>query len=173
MEKRETDSHDFIRPQREHADMVVQFYTPQGASAEGANGHLNVRLILRPAIPHPDMTYLAEKQLAVEVFAPLPDAASRHDLPGGEAEPRHGHPSLWRHLPGTDPIDVDQFGVYQDRGMKRQSDPLALTQLLLTYHLLRECGENNERLFASPVAGLSRVSRAGAAPVPEPVGQLR
>jgi hypothetical protein len=90
---------------------------------------------------------------------------------------------MWRHLPGVDPIGADQFGVYQDRGVKRQSDPLALTQLLLTYHLLRECGPNTQRLFAPPVAALSRVSRAGAPsasmvtgallPTPETIAQLR
>ena len=70
--------------------------------------------------------------------------------------------TIWRHLPGVEPIGADQFGVYQDRGVKRRSDPLALTQLLMTYHLLRECGPDAERLFAPPVAALSRITRAEA-----------
>lgn len=179
LEKRETDSRDFIRPQREHADIVVQFYPPKGVSAEGANGHLNVRLILRPTIPHPDMTYLAEKQsqdtgirLLLGRDTGRPVDILEIDGSVTREQTAYLEETIWRHLPGTDPIGGDQFGVYQDRGVKRQSDPLALTQLLLTYHLLRECGENKERLFASPVAALSRV-RAGAAPVPEAVGQLR
>jgi phosphoribulokinase len=180
LEKRETDSRDFILPQREHADIVVQFYPPQGVSAEGANGHLNVRLILRPTIPHPDMTYLCEKQSQDTGIRLLlgRDTGRPVDILeiDGSVTPEQTaylEETIWRHLPGVEPIGADLFGVYQDRGVRRQSDPLALTQLLLTYHLLRECGENTERLFAPPVAALSRVSRAGAAPVPEPVGQLR
>jgi phosphoribulokinase len=190
LEKRETDSRDFISPQREHADIVVQFYPPRGVSAEGANGHLNVRLILRPTIPHPDMTYLCENQSQDTGIRLLlgRDTGRPVDILeiDGSVTPQQTaylEETIWRHLPGVDPIGADQFGVYQDRGMKRQSDPLALTQLLLTYHLLRECGENTQRLFAPPVAALSRVSRAGEpsasivsgppAPAPETVGQLR
>jgi len=190
LEKRETDSRDFIRPQREHADLVVQFYPPRGVSAEGANGHLNVRLILRPTIPHPDMTYLCENQSQDTGIRLLlgRDTGRPVDILeiDGSVTPEQTaylEETIWRHLPGVEPIGSDQFGVYQDRGVKRQSDPLALTQLLLTYHLLRECGENTQRLFAPPVAALSRVSRAGSpsaslvngtlAPTPETVGQLR
>jgi len=190
LEKREADSREFIRVQREHADIVVQFYPPDGVSAEEANGHLNVRLILRPTIPHPDMSYLSEKQSQDAGIRLLlgRDTGRPVDILeiDGSVTPEHTaylEETIWRHLPGVDPIGADQFGVYQDRGAKRQSDPLALTQLLLTYHLLRECGANTQRLFAPPVAALSRVSRAGApsastatealVPVPEPVGQRR
>ena len=74
--------------------------------------------------------------------------------------------TIWRHLPGIDPIPSNQFGAYQDRGETRHSDPLALTQLLLTYHLLREHGTGVHRLFAPPVAALDRVltSRSAAGP---------
>jgi len=65
--------------------------------------------------------------------------------------------TIWRHLPGVQPIPADQFGTYQDRGKTRHSDPLALTQLLLTFHLLREYGTGAERLFSPPLAALSRV----------------
>ncbi|MBZ5617266.1 MAG: phosphoribulokinase [Acidobacteriia bacterium] len=190
LEKREADSREFIRTQRERADIVVQFYPPYGVSAEGANGHLNVRLILRPTIPHPDMSYLSEKQSQDTGIRLLlgRDTGRPVDILeiDGSVTPEQAaylEETIWRHLPGVDPIGADQFGVYQDRGVKRQSDPLALTQLLLTYHLLRECGENTQRLFAPPVAALSRVSKAGVpsastvtgalAPAPETIGQLR
>ena len=190
LEKREADSREFIRTQREYADIVVQFYPPDGVSAEGSNGHLNVRLILRPTIPHPDMTYLCEKQSQDTGIRLLlgRDTGRPVDILeiDGSVTPEQAaylEETIWRHLPGVDPIGADQFGVYQDRGVKRQSDPLALTQLLLTYHLLREFGGNTQRLFAPPVAALSRVSRAearsasfeteGLDPAPETIGQLR
>ena len=58
LERREPDSRDFIRPQREYADIVVTFYPPAGCSPEEAGPNLNVRLVLRPTIPHPDLSYL-------------------------------------------------------------------------------------------------------------------
>ena len=54
LERRERDSARFIRPQRAWADVVVRFYTDAGVAPGEANGHLNVRLVLRPTIPHPD-----------------------------------------------------------------------------------------------------------------------
>jgi phosphoribulokinase len=44
-----------------------------------------------------------------------------------------------RHTPpDLRPLRADEFGDYSDRAEMRHSDPLALTQLLLTYHLLRQ-----------------------------------
>lgn len=57
LQKREPDSEQFIRPQRQWADVVVSFYPPNDSSEE-TNGHLNVRLLLRPNIPHPDFTQI-------------------------------------------------------------------------------------------------------------------
>jgi phosphoribulokinase len=167
LEKREADSRDFIRPQRQHADIVVQFYPPHGVSPEEANGHLNVRLILRPTIPHPDMSYLSEAQnqsggirLLLGRDTGRPVDILEIDGSVTEEQTDYLEETIWRHLPGVERIGADQFGVYQDRGMARHSDPLALTQLLLTYHLLRESGANSRRLFAAPVAALSRLHKA-------------
>jgi phosphoribulokinase len=55
LEKREPDSENFIRPQRQWSDIVVSFY-PANTPNEENNGHLNVRLVLRPTIPHPDFS---------------------------------------------------------------------------------------------------------------------
>lgn len=167
LEKREADSRDFIRPQRQHADIVVQFYPPEGVSAEQANGHLNVRLILRPTIPHPDMSYLSEAQhqsgglrllLGRDTGRPVDILEIDGTVTSEQAA--YLEETIWRHLPGVNPISADQFGAYQDRGVMRHSDPLALTQLLLTFHLLREYGANAPKLFAAPVAALSRLHRA-------------
>jgi len=172
LKKREPDSRDFIRPQRRHADIVVQFYPPEGKSAEEANGHLNVRLTLRPTIPHPDMTYLCSGKANTGIRLILGrDSARPVDILeiDGSVTPEQSadlEETIWRHLPGVDPIPANQFGAYQDRGETRHSDPLALTQLLLTYHLLREHGTGEPRLFAPPVAALDRVltSRSAAGP---------
>ncbi len=63
LERREPDSRDFIRPQREYADIVVCFYPDAERQAAGGGGpNLNVRLVLRPTIPHPDLSYLVSEQ---------------------------------------------------------------------------------------------------------------
>ncbi|MGO9271794.1 MAG: phosphoribulokinase [Terriglobia bacterium] len=164
LEKREPDSRDFIRPQREYADIVVQFYPPCGVPAADTNGHLNVRLILRPTIPHPDMSYLCAKEsedagirllLGRDTGRPVDILEIDGSVTPGQSA--YLEETIWRHLPGVQPIPADQFGTYQDRGEARHSDPLALTQLLLTYHLLREYGTGVQRLFSPPVAALRRV----------------
>jgi len=181
LEKREPDSRDFIRPQRQYADIVVQFYPPTGVPAAEANGHLNVRLILRPTIPHPDMSYLCDKEsedAAIRLMLGR-DTGRPVDILeiDGSVTPEHSaylEETIWKHLPGVQPIPADQFGTYQDRGEMRHSDPLALTQLLLTFHLLREYGTGAQRLFSPPVAALSRVQISQASSgLNRPVEALR
>ena len=150
LQKREPDSDDFIRPQREWADVVVSFYLPSEISAE-SNGHLNVRLVLRPTIPHPEITKILNpssasttpairleldrdmgkpadvlevdghatneqvKELEKIICSDIPDLANICSL---DANPELGK------LTGT-------------TGETIQSYPLALTQLLITYHMLK------------------------------------
>ena len=66
--------------------------------------------------------------------------------------------TLWKHLPDLRPLRADQFGDYNDYNYGdevRHSDPLALTQLLITYHLLRAYSADAPMPFARPVAALS------------------
>ncbi|MGH9844833.1 MAG: phosphoribulokinase [Blastocatellia bacterium] len=162
--KREPDSRDFIRPQREFADIVVEFHPPDGVSPEKANGHLKARLILRPTIHHPDLSYLFEKadsSSGIRIRLGR-DSGKPVDILeiDGNVTPDHTAKlmeTIWQHLPGEHPLPADQFGEYQDQGVIKHSDPLAITQLLLTYHLLREYGGSGQQIFASPVAALSRL----------------
>ncbi len=167
--RREPDSRDFIRPQRQYADIVVQFYPPCGVPAAQAGDKLNARLVLRPTIPHPDLTYLCDEhaQHAGIRLTLGRDAGKPVDILEIEGNVTPGHAvylekTIWQHLPGIDAICATQFGLYEDRGETKHSDPLALTQLLLTYHLLRECRTVAEPLFAPPISAFSRPSAGGA-----------
>lgn len=165
LEKREVDSCDFIRPQREFADVVVQFYPALDVKAEQANGHLNVQLVLRPTIPHPDLSYLfdnADSWAAGIRMELRRDTGRPADILqiDGSVTPDHAarlEETIWQHLPNLRPLGSDQFGAYQDRAEMRHSDPLALTQLLLTYHLLREYSGGAQMVYAPPTAALSRI----------------
>ncbi len=183
LERREPDSRDFIRPQRDFADLVVRFYPPAGLSPEAAGPHLNVRLVLRPTIPHPDLSYLdpsvnvllnghahhasgVRLQLTREDGRPVDyleidgDVAAQH---AAELED-----AMWQHLPDLRPVRDDQFGRYQDGRQVRHSSPLALTQLLIAYHLLRKYSDLSQLPFARPVSALSRLGAAER--LPEPIG---
>ncbi len=150
LQKREADSEQFIRPQRQWADLVVSFYPPPTESEE-TTAHLNVKLVLRPTISHPDLSRILDldnrnvrsairltldrdmgkpvdvleidshatidgvKALARMICADLPELHSVCDL---EIDPTLGQ------ITGT-------------TGEILQSYPLALSQLLITYHMLK------------------------------------
>lgn len=150
MQKREPDSEAFIRPQRQWADMVVSFYPPSETSTE-SDGHLNVRLVLRPNIPHPDFTQIVSPSIA------NPTPAIRLGLDRDMSKPVDvlevdGHATAERvrevekimcsdmpHLGNICSLEGNsELGrIAGKTGEALQSYPLALTQLLITYHMLK------------------------------------
>lgn len=166
LEHREQDARNFIRPQRQCADVVVRFYPPRGVELEQAGAHLNVQLTLRPTIPHPDLSYLWQQPASVNSGVRL---HQQHDdlHPAdileidGNVSPDHAamlEEAIWRHLPDIRPLRSTQFGYYYDDREVRQSDPLALTQLLLTYHLLRQYNNGYALPFARTVLELRQLA---------------
>jgi phosphoribulokinase len=144
--------------------MVVRFSPPCGVPATRANGRLDVRLILRPTIPHPDLTgpsgnpdENAGIRLALGRDTGKPVDILDIDGSVTPEQTAHLEETIWQQLAGAQPIPADQFGAYQYGGEMRHSDPLALTQLLLTFHLLREYSTGTGRLFAPAVAAMSRL----------------
>ena len=183
MDRREADSREFIRPQREFADIVVQFSPDPGVPPEEADACLNVRLVLRPTIPHPDLSYLIDntRGAAGGVRMQLGRDGGRPvdflDVDGRVTREQSTklEEAIWQHLPDLRPLRADQFGDYNDRNEVRHSDPLAITQLLLTYHLLRVHSGDKPMTFASPVAALSRLESKTLKPEPHmaPVGSVK
>jgi phosphoribulokinase len=165
MKKREADTRDFIRPQREYADIVVRFHPDPEVAPENAGPNLNVHLVLRPTIPHPDLSYLTDtsQQPADGIRLELGrDDGRPVDFLNIDGNVSSGHAqqledAIWQHLPNLRPIREDQFGDYLDRTETRHSHPLALTQLLIAYHLLRKYKDLSKLPYAPPVAALSRI----------------
>jgi len=162
LEKREPDSAAFIRPQRDFADIVVRFQPPPGVSPSAPDARYDVRMVLRPTIEHPDLSYLVDGPrpagdgirlelgrdngrpadfLTIESAVTAEQASALEDC-------------VWEHLPGLRPLTGDQFGEYLDRQQVRHSDHLALTQLLLAYHLLRGFNRPDALTLAPTVAAL-------------------
>ncbi|ADI62760.1 phosphoribulokinase [Trichormus azollae] len=150
LEKREPDSQQFIRPQRQWSDIVVSFYPPNENEDE-SNGHLNVRLVLRPTIPHPDFTEI------IEAGNGDLESAVRLGLVRDMGKPVDvlevdGHATLEQvnkieHIMCSDmpylksicdrEINPELGKIAGTTGETLQSYPLALTQLIITYHMLK------------------------------------
>jgi phosphoribulokinase len=148
--KREPDSENFIRPQRQWADIIVTFYPPE-ENGGGDDLLLNARLVLRPTIPHPDLTHILDSN-----GSPL-GSGIRLDLGRDMGKPvdvleidGHATSEQVKRLERVLCNEVPHLGEFcslegnQDigrlvgtTGETLQSYPLALTQLLVTYHILK------------------------------------
>lgn len=168
MKKREADTLKYIRPQREHADIVVRFHPDEGIEPENAGPNLNAQLVLRPTIPHPDLSYLIDgtPHTPTDIRLQLGRDSGRPvdflEIAGSVSSENalQLEDAIWQHLPDLRSVREDQFGDYQDRTEVRHSHPLALTQLLITYHLLRKYANLKQIPMAPPVAALSRLQTA-------------
>ncbi len=149
LEKREPDSEQFIRPQRQWADLIVSFYPPTNSPDEG-NSHLNARLVLRPTVPHPDFTKI------LSPTSPHAQPAIRLDLERDMGKPvdvleidshatieqvRELEKLICSEMPYLSSFctvegNPDIGKVTGTTGEDLQSYPLALTQLLIAYHML-------------------------------------
>jgi phosphoribulokinase len=150
MQQRESDSEHFIRPQRKWADVVVTFYPPQN-DADQVDTLLNVNLVLRPTIPHPDFTHILHDQgndLGSAIRLKLErDMGKPVDVLAIDA---HATPDQVQQLERILCSEIPYLGrfcslegnqevgkVVGTTGEILQSYPLALTQLLITYHMLK------------------------------------
>jgi len=146
LEKREPDSEQYIRPQRQWADVIVSFYpTTDDAS------NLNVRLTLRPTIPHPDFTEILNQgsesfkpsvRLGLDRDMGKPVDLLEVDSHATLAQVQELEMILCNEMPhlrnfctlNGNPEIGQLVGT---TGEILQSYPLALTQLLIAYHMIR------------------------------------
>ncbi len=150
LRKREPDSEAYIRPQRQWADVIVSFYPPKTEPQE-KDVLLNVQLILRPTIPHPDFSQILNAQgnhlgsairlglerdmgKPVDVLA-IDGHATAEQVRELERMLCHEVPFLGQFcsLEGNQEIGK----VVGTTGETLQSYPLAITQLLVAYHMLK------------------------------------
>ena len=151
LKKREPDSEAYIRPQREWADVVVSFYPPDKES-EANNLLLNVKLILRPTIPHPNFTQILNSEgnhlgsairLGLERDMDKPVDVLSIDGHATAEQVRELEKIFCNEVPFLGQFcslegNKEIGKVVGTTGESLQSYPLALTQLLIAYHMLKD-----------------------------------
>jgi phosphoribulokinase len=139
LEVREPESAAFIRPQRQHADIVVRF-APIAGREDSSDTPLSAELMLRPTIRHPDLTEALQPGLHRAMHLKL-----TRDTDGRPADTLHIH----GYVPREESIAVEKViwtsigepasaapECLGRLGPEARSEPLAITQLLLLHHLL-------------------------------------
>jgi phosphoribulokinase len=136
--RREPESAEFIRPQRAHADIVVRF-DPIESRGESAQHLPSATILLRPTVPHADVVAIITDDVKKAVHLKLirdedgkpVDAIHVH----GYAPPELMRPieeAIWAELDVDEPLPPN-LGM-----LDGQHNPsIALTQLLLLHHVLR------------------------------------
>jgi phosphoribulokinase len=137
LDRREPDSEAFIRPQRHHADIVVRFSPPPGADEDSDATHLDAHLLLRPGLPHPDLS---------DVVGDGDDGLSLVGVNGeqdlrvpGRLEPASAlelEERIWSHMHFASHLRSERLGEFTIGTDLHRSDSLALVQLLVLYHLV-------------------------------------
>ena len=143
IERREADAAQYVRPQRDFADIIVRFYRRAGADDDT---HLSCRLTIRPTLPYAGLRELVGSlsrrglepirwSLATDRRGPMSvldvDGNCPPDL-GAEIEE-----VVWSYLHPDHRLQRDRIGmVRRGDGGEERSEALALAQLLIVSHLV-------------------------------------
>ncbi|MCP5372905.1 MAG: phosphoribulokinase [Hyphomicrobiales bacterium] len=143
LEKRATDSLDFIHPQRTFADMVVRFFPPEDNSEE-TGAHLHVRHTLRPTLPHPDLTPIleagAKKGLRLELARDVDGKPVDVLEIAGDVDDKRAaamEDLVWKLIPEAAHLRGNVGRFFDAQNELAMSHPLALSQLMITYHIVK------------------------------------
>jgi phosphoribulokinase len=129
LDRREPDAEAFIRPQQRKADLVVSF-----RPTEPDGDALDAELILRPGLPHPDLSPVhGEGGITVEERG-----AERHLRIPGEIDPSEAdaiEEAVWARMHFASHLRTERLGEYTVGTELRRSATLGIVQVLILYHL--------------------------------------
>ena len=143
LKRREPDAAQYIRPQREYADVIVRFYHQPGITGEAG---LSARVIVRPTLPYPALRELlgafrargetpVRWTVRTDRRGPMSVLEIDGDCPadlGAELEE-----ALWSSLHPDERLQRDRIGMVRRPGRdSERSESLALAQLLIVSHLV-------------------------------------
>jgi phosphoribulokinase len=146
---RRRDSYLYIQPQKRFADMIVRFSRGNLYYQTRSLAHLNVRLLQPEHAPELDLDGLIEDTASAIPSALRIARTEYNGVPCSSleigAEISHEkacelEDRIWSHMieaSNLRPQRLDQLGIFTIGNELRQSDPLALTQLILLYHVVR------------------------------------
>ncbi len=141
------DAAHFIHPQRAFGDLVVSFY-PSEQNKKETGSHLNVRMALKPSIPHPDLGDVLDHAANNERTPSISMSLGRDEgkpadiltVDGNITAKKSGmlEKLLGNHLMSVaSQLNLEKLGVFNDGAQDHVSYPLALAQMLIAYHLVR------------------------------------
>jgi phosphoribulokinase len=146
LQRREPDVAQFVRPQRDYADVIVRFHR----TAAGDDDRLSARLLVRPTLPFPALRQLVgslRSRGRADRVEPV-RWSTRTDRRGplsvldidGDCPPDLGaelEEALWSSLHPDERLRRDRIGVVRRSGRgEDRSEALALAQLLVVSHLV-------------------------------------
>ncbi|HWE33413.1 MAG TPA: phosphoribulokinase [Solirubrobacteraceae bacterium] len=133
LDRREADSDFYIRPQRRHADMVISFMPGDRGDQE----HLDVRIVLRPDLAHPDLSPLVEgdgSYLAIEERAAETTLWVSGTIP--RTRSAEIEEAVWNRMQFASHLRTERLGEFTVGTQLHRSESLAITQLLVLYQLV-------------------------------------
>lgn len=160
IEERRRDSFLYIQPQKRFADIILRFSRGQLYYQTRNLAHLDVRIIQPEHAPQIDLSDVIEAathgvrpalRLCVEEYNRRPCSVLEIDAGLSHEEACALEDCIWAHMVEASdlrPAGLDQLGLFYIGNELRQSDPLALTQLLVLYHVIsaRHRMQNGETL---------------------------
>ncbi len=141
LKRSKKDQRHFIQPQRSFADIVIAFRSADADSPE-ADAELSVQHILRPTLPHPDLTAILDPNLRNGLSLELSRDTDGKPVDlleiAGDISPRDARrleDLIWLLLPETSDVRTNFGEISAGRRAALVSHPLALSELLVAYHL--------------------------------------
>src|SRR5579863_4330048 len=135
LDRRESDSEAFIRPQQRYADIVVSFLP----NASGDPEHLDAELVLRPSLRHPDFRSVLDGEADTSDGIRISvQGDETHLLIPGRLERERAEvieEMIWNGLHFAQHLRSERLGEFTIGTDLHRSESLALIQLLILYHL--------------------------------------
>ena len=156
LDRRESDSAEFIRPQEQYADIVVGF-VPDG---DRDQAHLDAELVLRPSLRHPDISGLTDSDAEISVVERDGDLLLRVSGALDRARAAEIEEAVWERMHFASHLRSERLGEFTIGTDLHRSQSLALVQVLILYHLVT----------AGASVALGGEGTRGLSPVVEVVG---
>lgn len=162
LDRREPDSAAFIRPQKQHADLVIAFQPKEGRD----QSRLDAMITLHPGLPHPDLSQMINGDTGGLELRKEEDKEVL--IVPGELDPDRGaqiEEYIWEKLHFAQHLRSNRLGEFTHGTELRRSESLALTQLLVFYHALTArasvaLGGEGTRAAAVSAAGQDAAARS-------------